>query len=286
MLNLSVKSLVVLLLVPFTVFANNSSGEYHYDASLGYARNDSNSIDSNLWGASVNYYWNPITYQTNNPNKESAFVNRLGTVGILYLGQVDDSRSVDFHANGLNASLVYAAKDFNHVFELGYDWSRLDFDFNNTSDIHSFDLGYQYYLLDNLTIGGGFRAAFFDDANRRRRAEKYSYKLETKYLLGLGNENWVSLNALYSFTDDENSFNDFSHVIQASAEYYFNPITSLKVGGGGVFTKYQNGGSRDTGFLDTALHHYFTEQFVANIGFKNTFGNNVQQYSVGVNFLF
>lgn len=279
----------IFLVIPLTIHANENLDEFHFETAMSYSRIDAKFIDGNAWQASLNYYWNPITYSNQYPNREATFINRLGSVGVQYRGDADDEKNIDIRSNGIDAALVYAAKDLNHVFQLEYSWLNAEFEearFSNKADLHHIDFGYQYYLLDNLTVGGGFGASFINESFRH--SEKYDYRLQTKYLMDLGGENWLALKARYHYSQTENNFEDSSHNVDASAEYYFNPATSLQVAGGASFTEYNDDSSTDTGFVSLALYHYLTDQIVINMRFKNLFykKSDTQVYTFGLNYLF
>jgi hypothetical protein len=309
---------VLLTMLPLGIQANEGLNSYHFSSAVEYGRVDAEYEDSYLWDASLKYYWNPVIHSNQYPNRETAFVNRLGSAGVQYKGGTDDSHYVDALITEIDISLIYAEKEMNHVFQLDYSWRNVDIEqdyHDQYSDTHSVGFAYNYYLLDNLTIGVNFSADFLDSLAKdntyerfsfssnsiKHDSEKYSYGFNTKYLMGLGNESWIAFKANYLYADTKNEYEDYSHSINASIEYYFNPITSIKVAGGANFTTgitsiyYDSTGlhSREStindGVVSVYLYHFFTDQFSLNINFTKTFTeikNDTQIYRIGINYLF
>ncbi|MEE9337955.1 MAG: hypothetical protein V3U87_07745 [Methylococcaceae bacterium] len=277
-----IKSLVILLAMPLSAYADGDINEYHFDSKISYTRLENDFFDTNHWGTSLEYYWNPITYSRNYPNKEVAFVNRLGSAGIRYRGAEGNDDIQDFFSTNLGIKMHYAAKDFNHVFQINYDWTNSESEIHDTPfdseiDSHLLDFGYQYYLLDNLTVGAGFKVGFFDDDFENENY--YAYEINTKYLLNMGNQQWLTLTGSYEYEDVDND----SHTIGASAEYYFTPQTSLKLAGDIAFRR-----SSDSGFVELSATHYFVDQFALYTGFGYNIndGSDAQRYTIGVNYRF
>ncbi len=185
---------IVLLTVPLTAFAGGEN-EYHYDATAFYSREEIDTLDINGWGASFECYWNPVTYSDLYPNKEAVFINRLGSIGVRYWGQNYNISGSDTLITEFDTALVLADKGSSHIFQIdyGYGWLSSDASYfltdNEEVDKHHINFGHQYYLLNNLTVGGNFSINFFDDSYSKQ--EQYIYKIHSKYLLDFGNQNWA-----------------------------------------------------------------------------------------------
>jgi len=289
-----IKSLPILLAMPLSAYANGDINEYHFDSNLSYTHLENDSFDTNGWGTSLEYHWNPITYSSNYPNKEVVFVNRLGSAGVRYRGEEGDDDFTELFSTNFGLEMRYAAKDFNHAFQINYDWTNTERESEPTfldSEIgsHFLDFGYQYYLLDNLTIGAGFKVGFFDETVDAGKAgffdegdnieNSYAYEINTKYLWSMGNQQWLALTGAYEYKDVDND----SHTIGAGAEYYFTPKTSLKLAGDIALRK-----TSDSGFVELSATHYFVDRFALYTGFGYHIndGSDAQRYTIGVNYRF
>ena len=288
-----IKSLAILLAMPLFAYADGDINKYHFDSKLSYTRLENDFFDINRWNTSLEYFWNPITYSGNYPNKEVAFVNRLGSAGVRYRGAEGNDDVIELFSTNLGIEMRYAAKNFNHVFQFNYDWNNTDREFDHTrlkSEVnsHHINFGYQYYLFDSLTVGAGFRVGFFDedfnddslngfDFNNENNS--YAYQINTKYLLSMGNQQWLTLTGSYEYEDVNND----SHIIGASAEYYFTPKTSIKLEGDISLRR-----TSDSGFVGLSATHYFVDQFAlyTGFGYNITDGSDAQRYTIGVNYLF
>jgi hypothetical protein len=291
MKNIRIKSLSILLVMPLSSYADGNINEYHFDSNLGYTRLESDFTGSNYWGVSLDYYWDPIIYSNSYPNKEVAFVNRLGSVGVRYRGADKNDHFNEMLGTNLGFEMRYAAKDFNHVFQISYDWKNIKYDSDyysyyyyyygdrssNEDNSHLINFGYQYYLLENLTVGVGFKVDFID--NRYGTKNNYTYDINAKYLLDLGNEQWLALAGSYEY--DKHNTN--LHTIGASAEYYFTTKTSLKLEGNYEFIEADYSGD-----IGLNMTHYFVDQFSLHGGFSYQFTNrgDNRQYTIGASYRF
>ena len=298
------KLLTALLIMPLSVYANNSGKEYHFETNASYARDENTSLDSNNWQAALKYYWNPITYSNNYPNKEVEFVNRLGFVGVQYQGSEGNNQRVDAFANGVDVGVRYAEKDSNHVFEFAYSWTNETIEYGRSLspsyfldviggyenyfsrdldlDRHSIIFSYDYYLLDNLTIGAGVDVDIYDNGS----TEDYSsvYHLNTYYLLNVAEQQWLAFSAEYAYVHENNYVFGSGHIFEASVEYYFTPKTSLKLGGDISFFDYED----DIENINLQWSHYVVDQFsvYAGFGYKFIRSENAQRYNVGISYRF
>ncbi|MCK5830418.1 MAG: hypothetical protein KAH20_08955 [Methylococcales bacterium] len=310
------KFLCIVLTLPLTAYASKNTNEYHYEGGVYYSRGENESLDVNHWGASFAYYWNPIVYDNKNfPNKEVGFINRLGYIYASYTGfEGDNDRREDFNTK-LRTGMRYAKKDLNHAFNFSYKWDRWSnkrykrnvlsnqrFDLDLKRDTYSLNMGYEYYLLDNLTIGANFGAHFIDNTETKSidvfasdilyarspdDYNAYSYQLNTNYLLSLDNQQWVKLTGFYGYVDFDHSNADYGQWFGMGAEHYFTPKTSLALD---TTISFIEGNNRSSGKERVGLtaSHYFMDQLSMNAGFDYFFNdrNNTQLYTVGINYRF
>lgn len=290
MKHLKTKLLSLLLTMSASTFASDNINEYHFENNLGYSYSEGDYAHANVWGTSLSYYWNPISYSNNQPNQEVEFIDRLGSVTANYSGYKTDGY-FDRLFNNLGIEMIYADKDSDHVFQFNYQWRTTEetyqpyyYDNKLEFDTHNLHFGYDYYLKDNLTIGANFNTHFFD-SSYPYNADSNTYNIHSKYLMDLGNQQWLSLIGEYEYKDYENTDNGW-HTVGASAEYYFTPKTSLKLEGNIDIPVDEYLSNKGTAGISAT--HYFVDQFALYAEFDYFFASrgDSQAYTIGMNFRF
>jgi hypothetical protein len=256
-----IRFISVLMFVCAVVPAAGAQEEYQTEVSALYDRYESGQdFRITSYGAAAEIFFAPVN-TTDHPYAEAAFLERIGSVGVMVQKQEWKLFSVDASGPQFGIGLNYAQPDFPLVIRAEYSTTTLDVDAPGVEDVkvNTYTLGVGNYFTKTLLVGIDYDFVKVEYPGGLGTSKMSSYGLFAKYVHELEHHRELSFEARLSRDTLDDGAEDFSNTAEELfVDYYFNKSLSL---GAGIANSSGEEESAEGQTYSARARYFFTPQF-------------------------